>query len=66
MIRQGSLPPVTISAGDNDRLAFLAPFGLSSRQDRSAAALLANELIRATVMPPQALPASVATVHSRL
>jgi regulator of nucleoside diphosphate kinase len=28
MIKQESLPPVTISTGDYDRLAFLASFGL--------------------------------------
>ena len=66
MIKQESLPPVTISVGDYDRLAFLASFGLSNRQDRPAAAMLANELIRATVLTPRAIPPFVATMHSRL
>jgi regulator of nucleoside diphosphate kinase len=66
MIRQESLPPVMISAGDYDRLAFFASFGLNNPQDRSAAAMLANELIRATVVTPRALPSSVATMRSRL
>jgi regulator of nucleoside diphosphate kinase len=66
MIKQEILPPVTISAGDYDRLAFLASFGLNSQQDRSAAAMLANELIRATILTPRAIPSSVATMHSRL
>jgi regulator of nucleoside diphosphate kinase len=66
MIEQEILPPVTISTGDYDRLAFLASFGLNSRRDRPAAAMLADELIRATVLTPRALPPSVATMHSRL
>ena len=66
MIKQEILPPVTISAGDYDRLAFLASFGLNSQQDRPAAAMLADELIRATVLTPRAIPPSVATMHSRL
>lgn len=66
MIKQETLPPVTISTGDYDRLAFLASFGLNFQQDRPAATMLANELIRATVVTPRALPPSVATMHSRL
>jgi regulator of nucleoside diphosphate kinase len=66
MIKQEKLPPVTISVGDYDRLAFLASFGLSNRQDRPAATMLANELIRATVLTPRAIPPFVATMHSRL
>ncbi len=66
MIKQEILPPLTISTGDYDRLAFLASFGLSNRRDRPAAAMLANELIRATVLTPRAIPPFVATMHSRL
>ncbi len=66
MIKQEKLPPVTISVGDYDRLAFLASFGLSNRQDRPAATMLANELVRATVLTPRAIPPFVATMHSRL
>ena len=66
MIKQESLPPVTISTGDYDRLAFLASFGLNFQQDRPAAAMLANELLRARVMTPCAVPPFVATMHSRL
>ncbi|MBM6581731.1 GreA/GreB family elongation factor [Microvirga sp. BT689] len=66
MIKQEILPPLTISAGDYDRLAFLASFGLNFQQDRPAAAMLANELLRATVLSARAVPASVATMHSRL
>jgi regulator of nucleoside diphosphate kinase len=66
MIEQEPLPHVTISTCDYDRLAFLASFGLTSPQDRPAAAMLANELIRATVVTPRAIPPSVATMHSRL
>ena len=66
MIKQDIRPPVTISASDYDRLAFLASFGLNFQQDRSAAAMLADELIRATVLTPRAIPPSVAMMHSRL
>jgi regulator of nucleoside diphosphate kinase len=66
MIKQENFPPVTISAGDYDRLAFLASFGLNFQQDRPAAAMLANELIRATVVTPRTIPPTVATMHSRL
>jgi len=66
MIKQESFPPVTISAGDYDRLAFLASFGLNFQQDRHAAAMLANELIRATIRTPGDISPSVATMHSRL
>ena len=52
MIKQETLPPLTISTGDYDRLTFLASFGLNSWQDRPAAAMLADELIRATVLMP--------------
>ena len=66
MIKQEILPPVTISTGDYDRLAFLATFGLNFQQDRPAAAMLANELIRATVVTPRTIPPTVATMHSQL
>jgi regulator of nucleoside diphosphate kinase len=66
MIKQETLPPLTISTGDFDRLAFLASFGLNFQQDRPAAAMLADELIRATVLTPRAIPPFVATMHSRL
>jgi regulator of nucleoside diphosphate kinase len=66
MIKREALPPVTISTGDYDRLAFLASFGLNFEQDRPAAAMLANELLRATVVTPCAMPPFVATMHSRL
>ncbi|WP_457092261.1 GreA/GreB family elongation factor [Microvirga sp. P5_D2] len=66
MIKQEVLPPVTISTGDYDRLAFLASFSMNSPQDRPAAAMLANELIRATVLTPRAIPPCVATMHSGL
>ena len=66
MMKQEILPPVTISTGDYDRLAFLASFGLNFQQDRPAAAMLASELLRATVVTPCAVPPFVATMHSRL
>lgn len=66
MIKQESLPPVMISAGDYDRLAWTATVGVNSPQDRPAAAMLANELMRATVLTSRTIPSSVATMYSRL
>jgi regulator of nucleoside diphosphate kinase len=66
MSNQETLPPVTISTGDYDRLAFVAAFGLNFQQDRPAAAMLADELIRARVVTPRAIPPSVVTMHSRI
>jgi len=66
MIKQENLPPVTISAGDYDRLAWTATSGMDDPRDRQAAAMLANELMRATVVTERAIPRSVATMHSRL
>jgi regulator of nucleoside diphosphate kinase len=66
MIKQESLPPVMISAGDYDRLAFLVSLGLNGHRDRSAAAMLANELARATILSERAVPPSVARMYSRL
>ncbi|WP_201864981.1 nucleoside diphosphate kinase regulator [Microvirga soli] len=66
MIKQETFPPVTISTGDYDRLTFIASFGLNFRQDRPTAAMLANELLRATVVTPRAIPLSVVTMHSRI
>lgn len=66
MIKQENFPPVTISAGDYDRLAFLASFGLNDPQHRAAATMLANELIRATVLTSRAIPRSVVRMHSHV
>ncbi|MBB3019166.1 regulator of nucleoside diphosphate kinase [Microvirga lupini] len=66
MIEQEHFPPVTISTGDYDRLTFIASFGLNFRQDRPTAAMLANELLRATVVTPRAIPPSVVMMHSRI
>jgi regulator of nucleoside diphosphate kinase len=66
MIKQETFPPVTISARDYDRLAWVATVGSQSPYDHPAAAMLAKELIRATVLTPRAIPPSVATMHARL
>jgi regulator of nucleoside diphosphate kinase len=66
MVIQEHLPPVTIAASDYDRLALVATLGVDCPRNRSAAAMLANELIRATVMTEGAIPRGVATMHSRL
>lgn len=66
MMRHESLPPVTISASDYDRLAWVVTAGANSPRHRTAAAMLANELMRATVLTERAIPRSVATMHSRL
>jgi regulator of nucleoside diphosphate kinase len=59
-------PQVTISVNDYDRLAWIATAGVHSRRDLDAAGLLADELVRATVVAAQAVPASVATMHSQV
>ena len=61
-----ALPPVTISALDYDRLAWIATAGVYSPRHRPTAELLVSELMRATVIVAQAIPPSVATMHSRL
>jgi regulator of nucleoside diphosphate kinase len=66
MIKREALPPVTISTGDYDRLAFLASFGLNFEQDRPAAAMLANELLRATVVTPCAMRHAAIRGHDAL
>jgi regulator of nucleoside diphosphate kinase len=66
MNRRNELPPVTISVNDYDRLAWVATAGVHSRRDLEAAGLLADELMRATVVAAQAIPPSVATMHSRV
>lgn len=66
MIMPESLPPVTISAGDYDHLAWAATGGIDNPSERTAATLLKNELLRAKVLNVVAIPASVATMRSRL
>lgn len=66
MIEHESLPAVMISAGDYDRLAWVATAGADNPHHRTAAEMLANELIRATILTDRAIPRSVATMHSRL
>ena len=61
-----NLPPVTITVTDYDRLAWIATAGVHNRRDLDAAGMLADELLRATVVAAQAVPPSVATMHSRL
>jgi regulator of nucleoside diphosphate kinase len=57
---------VTISVNDYDRLAWIATAGVHSQRDIDAVELLADELLRANVVAAQAMPASVATMHSRV
>jgi regulator of nucleoside diphosphate kinase len=66
MNRRQELPPVTISMTDYDRLAWVATASVHLRRDLEAAGMLADELMRATVVPAQAIPPSVATMHSRV
>lgn len=58
-----SLPPITVSAPDRDRLYAL----LDNQQGESEVVdLLYDELDRADVVPPDALPPNVATLNSRV
>jgi len=66
MREREDLPPVTISVTDYDRLAWIATAGVHNRRDLDAAGMLADELTRANVVAAQAVPASVATMHSRV
>ncbi|MEZ0170972.1 nucleoside diphosphate kinase regulator [Microvirga sp. TS319] len=66
MMRQGKLSPVTIAAGDYERLTGLVTVGANDPGDRPAAAMLAGELMRATIVTDHAIPRTVATMHSRV
>ena len=57
---------MTISVNDYDRLAWIATAGVHSRRDIDSAGLLGDELLRADVVAAQAMPPSVATMHSRV
>ena len=49
-----------------DRLAWIANAGMMSRHAPPAAEMLADELVRATVVAPESIPPSVVTMHSRV
>lgn len=66
MKQENQHPPLTISVNDYDRLAWIATAGVHNRRDLDAAGLLATELTRATIVSAQAIPPSVATMHSRV
>jgi regulator of nucleoside diphosphate kinase len=66
MREREDFPPVTITVNDYDRLAWIATAGVHRRRDLDAAGMLADELARANIVAAQAIPPSVATMHSRL
>ncbi|WP_046862158.1 nucleoside diphosphate kinase regulator [Microvirga massiliensis] len=66
MSKPANFPPVTISTNDYDRLAWIATAGMMSRRAPPVAEMLADELVRATVVAANAVPPSVVTMHSRV
>jgi regulator of nucleoside diphosphate kinase len=66
MIQRSKRPPMMVSVNDYDRLAWIATACVHNRRDLDAAGLLADELASATVVAAQAIPPSVATMHSRV
>jgi regulator of nucleoside diphosphate kinase len=60
------LPPVTISTTDYDRLAWIATAEMMSRRSPPVAAMLADELVRATVVAADAVPPTVITMQSQV
>lgn len=66
MSKPVNLPPVTISTNDYDRLAWIATAGMMSRRAPPVAEMLADELVRATVVAADSVPPSVVIMHSRV
>lgn len=59
-------PPITISSIDYDRLDRIASAGMRTRRNPAIAQSLADELNRATIVPPQQVSANVVTMNSEL
>lgn len=64
-MNQVSLPSITISAVDYDRLARIATAGIHS-QRYTVAEMLADELDRAMVAAPGAIRPDIVTMHSQV
>jgi regulator of nucleoside diphosphate kinase len=57
-------PPLVIAAEDYGRLAFIATASMMARRKPPAGAVLADELVRAAVVPAAHVPPSVVTMGS--
>jgi len=64
MTYRHALPPVVIPAEDYGRLAFIATASMMGRRQPPAGAVLADELVRASVVPAADVPPSVVTMGS--
>lgn len=65
MMKQVIPPPITISAVDYGRLAWIATVGMHSQRD-TIAEMLADELDRATIAAPGEIHPEVVTMHSEV
>jgi regulator of nucleoside diphosphate kinase len=54
-----TLPDITITTTDRERLVSIATAALPSRFDGVAASMLLSEIARAAIVPPEALPSNV-------
>lgn len=64
-MKQIALPPITISAVDYDRLAWVATAGIHSQRN-TVAEMLAGELDRAMIAAPGEIHPDVVTMHSKV
>ena len=59
-----ALPPLVIPAEDYVRLAYVATASMMARRRPPAGAVLADELVRACVVPSTDVPPSVVTIST--
>lgn len=64
MMETRKLPPLVIEAEDYGRLAYIATASMMGGRRPPSGALLADELVRAAVVPAAAVPTSVVTMGS--
>ena len=64
-MKQVTLPPITISTIDYDRLTWIATAGVNGQAD-TVAEMLADELERAKIVTPGAIRPDVVTMHSEV
>ena len=62
-MKQETLPPITITTVDYERLAWIANAGING-QSYTVAEMLADELDRATVTAPGTICPDIVTMHS--
>jgi regulator of nucleoside diphosphate kinase len=64
MSNMDEMPPITISSIDYDQLDRIAVAGMRSRRDPGIAQSLADELSRATIVPPEQVAPNIVTMNS--